>query len=153
MLRHYPTRRSVGYYGAVRLRDGRFVFQRETTKFNAETCFEFLRQLRRQSGAERRQVVVILDNAAYHHARLHKQWRLQHQDRFRLEFLPPYSPELDPVEGLWDQVQDVTCNQRQASPDALKQTLTAALRPFGQSRANALSLMHHWLRAQANATP
>ena len=101
VLRHYPTRRSVGYYGAVRLRDGRFVFQREMTKFNAETCFEFLRQLRRRSGAEQRQVVVILDNAAYHHARLHKEWRLRNMDRFRLEFLPPYSPELNPIERVW----------------------------------------------------
>jgi hypothetical protein len=71
----------VGYYGAVRLRDGRFVFQRKTAKFNAESCFEFLRQLRRRSGAGRRQVVVILDNAAYHDARLHKEWRLLHKDR------------------------------------------------------------------------
>ncbi len=28
--------------------------------------------------------------------------------------LPPYSPELNPVEGLWDQVQDCTGNRRHA---------------------------------------
>ncbi len=40
-----PTRKSVGYYGAVRLRDGRFFFRQETSKFNALTCWEFLREL------------------------------------------------------------------------------------------------------------
>ncbi|MGO8818938.1 MAG: hypothetical protein ACLQVG_30230, partial [Terriglobia bacterium] len=29
VLFHQPTRKSVGYYGAVRLRDGRFLFRRD----------------------------------------------------------------------------------------------------------------------------
>src|SRR5260370_29722049 len=33
VLLHAPTRKSVGYFGAVRLRDGRFVFRLETGKF------------------------------------------------------------------------------------------------------------------------
>jgi transposase len=97
---HHPTREGVGYYGAVRLRDGRFVFRREEQRFNAETFWAFLRQLRSASRPSRRQVVV-LDNAAYHHARLHKPWRLRHADRFGLEFLPPYSPDLNPAERVW----------------------------------------------------
>ncbi len=47
VLLHYPTRKSVGYWGAVRLRDGRFVYRRETDSFNAQTCQDFLVQLRR----------------------------------------------------------------------------------------------------------
>src|SRR5213595_2086427 len=49
VLRHHPTRRSVGYFGAVRLRDGEFQFSRETGKFNAVTFFTFLKGLRRTS--------------------------------------------------------------------------------------------------------
>ena len=45
VLLHYPTRRSVGYFGAVRLRDGKLVFQRETGRFNAQTFFRVLAQL------------------------------------------------------------------------------------------------------------
>lgn len=66
---------------------------------------------------------------------------------------PPDSPELNPIEGLWDQVQDVTCHQHPASLDALEETLTTALRPFWETPARVLSLIHHWLHAQANATP
>jgi len=43
ILLHYPTRKSVGYFGALRIRDGKFVYKREQTRFNADTFFEKLR--------------------------------------------------------------------------------------------------------------
>jgi len=101
VLLHHPTRRSVGYFGAVRLRDGKFWFHRETDKFNAATFFTFMRGLRRAAIRTGRRVVVITDNAKYHHARLHQNWREQHQADFALEYLPPYSPELNPIERVW----------------------------------------------------
>lgn len=101
VLLHHPTRRSVGYFGAVRLRDGRFLYRRETERFGAQTFFAFLHQLDHANRAARRQMVLILDNAAYHHALLHKPWREARTERFSLEFLPPYSPELNPIERVW----------------------------------------------------
>jgi DDE superfamily endonuclease len=98
VLLHHPTRRSVGYFGAVRLRDGKFRFSRETGRFNAMSFFAFLKMLRRASSKTGRLMVVIADNARYHHARLHKEWRENHVADFRLEYLPPYSPELNPIE-------------------------------------------------------
>jgi triphosphoribosyl-dephospho-CoA synthetase len=65
VLLHPPTRKSVGYYGAVRLRDGRFIFRRQTGKFNALTCWEFLQELCASSTRRARQVVVITDNARF----------------------------------------------------------------------------------------
>jgi len=101
VLLHHPTRRSVGYFGAVRLRDGKFQFSREPGKFNAVTFFAFLKGLRRSSIRTGRRVVVITDNARYHHARLHKEWRASHVEDFVLDYLPPYSPELNPIERVW----------------------------------------------------
>ena len=49
VLLHHPTREAVGYFGAVRLRDGKFIFQREDMVFNSETFFNFLKQLRKAS--------------------------------------------------------------------------------------------------------
>lgn len=45
-------------------------------------------------------VYVIVDNAKYHHAKLVKNWLLNHP-RFKLVFLPPYSPNLNIIERLW----------------------------------------------------
>ena len=101
VLLHHPTRKGVGYFGAVRLRDGKFVFKREETKFNGDTFFVFLKDLRKLSCHAGRRVIVILDNATYHHDRVHKHWRSQARSRFALEFLPPYSPDLSPIERVW----------------------------------------------------
>ena len=101
VLPHHPSRHSIGYFGAVRLRDGRFFFRHEAGKFNAITCWQFLQALRVATIRTARRVVVIIDNARYHHARLHREWRQQCAQRFALDFLPPYSPELNPIERAW----------------------------------------------------
>lgn len=92
VLLHHPTRDSVGYFGAVRLKDGRFVFRREDDSFNKETFFAFMKQLKQAACRRGRRVVVIADNANYHHASLHEAWRLRQASHFELDFLPPYSP-------------------------------------------------------------
>lgn len=101
VLWHYPTRRSVGYFGAVRLRDGRFVYRQEPDKFNGESFFDFLWQLRRITARVDRKAVLIVDNATYHHARVHKDWRDWYARSFQLDFLPAYSPDLNPIERVW----------------------------------------------------
>jgi len=101
VLLHAPTRKSVGYFGAVRLRDGRFVFRREPEKFNGDSFLHFLQQLRQASRVAGKRVVVITDNAPYHHSRTHKWWRETQAGQFDLDFLPPYSPELNPIERVW----------------------------------------------------
>jgi len=105
VLRHHPTRESVGYFGAVRIRDGKFLFAREETCFDAMTTWKFLRLLHRRGNRGQRRVVVITDNAKYHHAKLHSAWRQEQQPQFQLDFLPPYSPDLNPVERVWKLVR------------------------------------------------
>lgn len=101
VLLHHPTRKGVGYFGAVRLRDGKFLFAREANRFDAMTAWAFLQLLQRRTCQSRRRVVVIIDNAKYHHAKLHHPWRQAHEGHFALDYLPSYSPELNPVERVW----------------------------------------------------
>lgn len=101
VLMHEPTRKKIGYFGAVRLRDGKFVYRREPGKFNAESFGKFLKQLRKASCQSGKKVAVIIDNARYHHATLLKEYLENCSDRFNLVFLPPYSPDLNPIERVW----------------------------------------------------
>jgi len=55
VVHHHPTRRSVGYFGAVRLRDGNLLCRREADRFNGETFGEFLKLLYATSTAGRPQ--------------------------------------------------------------------------------------------------
>ena len=100
-LRHHPRRHSVGYLGAVRLRDGSFPFRREADQFHGLSFFEFMKGLYAISIACGRRVVVIPDKAKYHHARWHRPWREERAAEFVLDYLPPYRPELNPVERVW----------------------------------------------------
>ena len=98
---HNPTRQKVGYFGAVRQRDGKFFYEREEEVFNAETFFCFVKRLRQISSHAKRKVVLIIDNVRYHHALLHKPWRNGCAEKFSFKFMPPYSPELNPIERIW----------------------------------------------------
>ena len=91
--------------------------------------------------------VVIWDQAGFHP----RPGDAQLPARMHLLPLPPYSPELNPVEGLCDQTQDVTGNRHFADLDQLEEALTAALRPFCETPTRVLSLVHHCLHDQANA--
>ena len=112
VVRHFPGRKSVGYFGAVRLRDGLFVAMREPDKFNAQSFRNFMEKLLVVGSTEGRKMVLITDNAKYHHAKLHREWREEHADRFVLYFLPPYSPDLNPVERGWKLVRRICLHNR-----------------------------------------
>ena len=60
---HHPTRKSVGYFAAVRLRDGQFVFRRETGRFNGESFWTFLKLFQEASVVAGRRVLVIMSVA------------------------------------------------------------------------------------------
>jgi transposase len=101
VCRHAPTRKSISYFGAVRIADGRLVTSKPEGSFDAQTCWRFLRKLRRATRRRGRKVIVIVDNAKYHHANLHLAWRRSQDPHFVLLFLPPYSPQLNPIERVW----------------------------------------------------
>jgi transposase len=99
VLLHAPTRKSIGMYGAVRLNDGYLVTQ-TAERFNAETFQDFLSRLGRHL-RKGRKMIVIMDNARWHHAKRTRPWLLQREAWFQLDYLPPYSPELNPIERVW----------------------------------------------------
>ena len=58
----------------------------------------FLRHLRRHL---RGRVVLIWDGLQAHRAKAVREWVAQNKDWLRVEVLPAYAPELNPVEGFW----------------------------------------------------
>jgi transposase len=100
VLLHAPTRKSVALFGAVNLRQGQLVTQPEP-KFDGLSFGRFLRHLLPHRARGRR-LVLILDNAPYHHARLLQPFRREHRRVLRFDYLPRYSPELNPIERVWE---------------------------------------------------
>ena len=67
------------------------------TNITAETVADFLRALDRQL---RSPMVLLWDRLAAHRGRAVKHLLAQ-RPHIHPEFLPPYAPELNPVEGVW----------------------------------------------------
>lgn len=138
VLLHHPTRKSVGYFGAVRLRDGKFFALQEPDQFDAQTTWKFYRRLHQISCHSGRRVVVITDNARYHHARMPREWREIQEPAFQLFFLPPYSPELNPIERVWKLVRRLCLHNRYFPQLGL--VTDAVERQFAQWRTGSQTL-------------
>lgn len=132
-------------YGAVEVVGGETQFQFMPT-VRLDLSGGFLEQIAQSDPAAEH--VVIWDGAGFHPT------GAAHglPDRIHLLALPPYSPELNPVEGLWDQIKDCLCNRVFPTLDDLEAALSDALRPFWENHRRALSLVFGWMHDQANTS-
>jgi len=110
ILQHAPTRKSVAVFGAVRVSDGLLVAQQEKV-FDAVSFQSFLKRVLRHLRNGRR-IVIILDNARYHHAKILQPWLSRYSEVLSLDFLPPYSPDLNPVERVWKMTRKLCTHNR-----------------------------------------
>jgi transposase len=76
----------------------------QTTAANAATFLDFLRVLKERY--PHRLIVLVLDNARIHHANMVKEFLREEGQCFQFIYLPPYSPQLNPIERLWKWLKD-----------------------------------------------
>ena len=110
VLFHASTRKSVACFGAVSLSTGKFV-RAMCEKFDAITFESFLKKLLRHRSCGKR-MVVVLDNARYHHAVLLAPLLRRYRTVLTLLFLPPYSPQLAPIERVWKLARRLATHNR-----------------------------------------
>lgn len=132
-------------YGAVGVGLARSQFLLAETVDQAHSL-RFYRQIAASDPAARH--VLIQDGAGFHL----RDGDPRLPDTVRIVTLPPYSPELNPVEGLWDQIKDGLCNRVFATLAEQEAVLTAELRRFWQDARRVHSLVFDWLLASANTS-
>ncbi|MCG2770150.1 MAG: transposase, partial [Anaerolineae bacterium] len=54
---------------------------------------------------QERQVILFVDNDKAHDAKPVRQLLQKHDHRIQIEWLPPYSPELNPQEDIWQHIR------------------------------------------------
>jgi len=91
------TRQKVGFFGAINVKTGELVTQK-APGFNSDTFGEFLPYLLERSEGK---LLLILDNATWYRARDLNKFFFENRNRLVPVFLPPYSPELNPIERVW----------------------------------------------------
>ncbi|MEK5490595.1 IS630 family transposase [Paenibacillus sp. FSL R7-0297] len=93
----YGKHEGAKLFGAINYETGQ-VHHREEEKADTAAFIRFLQDL--LSAYPSGKIALILDNSRIHHA-TELQPFLKEHPRLQLVFLPPYSPNLNPVEGLW----------------------------------------------------
>lgn len=83
-----PLRRRLGLY-----------WQTQRQNIRADDVVDFLRNVRRHL---RRKIVLILDRWSVHRARVVREYFERHGEAIKVEWLPPYAPDLNPVEQVWN---------------------------------------------------
>jgi transposase len=91
-------RQSINVISAVNA-GGAFWAATYTGKLNAESFLEFLKDFVK---SQRRKVLLVVDGHPAHKAKLIKQYVAQLAGRLELHFLPPYAPDLNPDEFVWN---------------------------------------------------
>jgi hypothetical protein len=119
MLNGYE-REFVYAYGAVSPREGEFDWKL-CSQMNTQRMNEFLAQVVRRH--PRDFIVMIVDGASSHRGK-----DLVVPENIRLLPLPPYSPELNPQEHLWDEIREKEFPNRVFdSLDGVKKQLRSGL--------------------------
>lgn len=105
-------------YGAISPREGQMDWKL-CDKMNAEHMSEFLAEV---SAAHRRDLIImILDGASSH-----KSKDLVVPKNIRLLRLPPYAPELNPQEHIWDEIRE------KEFPNRVFDDMTGVVRQLGK---------------------
>lgn len=144
----YRTRYEWGYLVSALEVDGKdeafFLFMPGVSKEASATFLQALAATDPESIH-----VIIQDQAGFH---------LKSKDEgvpanVRLLPLPPYSPELNPVERIGDLIKDATANRAFNSLEDIEKAIETEIRPLWSQPQRVRSLVGEgWIRSQVNAT-
>lgn len=113
---HIPTRgerNTQKIFGAVRLDTAQFTYLHQPDYFQWETYVAFLDQILVPAFYRRgHRVFLIQDNASYHKKRETYQWFAQHRRYVEVFQLPPYCPELNATERIWNYTRKQATHNR-----------------------------------------
>ena len=87
---------------------------------NSETFQEFLEEIRR----DHPKFYMVLDNASCHKSKTIREYVESAGDDIALEFLPPYTPQLNPIETAWRDLKRRLAGRHFRSTDELKRAIT-----------------------------
>jgi transposase len=111
---------------------GKMYFQTFSGSMNAAGFIPFLKKLRKDVG---KPIVVILDCASYHRAKVVTEYAKSTNGEVTLEYLPARAPELNPSEQVWNRAKERMGRMIIKDAEDMKNCLRKVLRSV-QGRAD-----------------
>lgn len=94
-----------------------------------------------------RTVLLLVDNDRAHDAKAVRKLLGKYKERIQIEWLPAYSPELNPQEDIWQHMRRrVTHNHYFEELDALLEAVEAFHRGLKEDQERVLRLISKWTR-------
>ena len=87
-------------FGAYNKNNDRMIIT-TSTYFNTASFKRFIEHLIKRVKLKNKKILLVLDNARYHKTKELKLFFKGIEDKLKLLFLPPYSPDLNPIETEW----------------------------------------------------
>ncbi len=120
--------------------DGRLLTRIQKKGFRSSQIVQFLKHILRHVEGE---ILLIWDNLSAHRSRLVNQF-VDSQQRLTCLHLPPYAPDLNPVEFLWSylkktQLANICCQ----SLEQLRYEIRKALERVRHKRDVLMAFVHH----------
>lgn len=103
------SRTRLNIVGAIQLGHIAATLSKQYETINADSIIDFLQGVRKQY-SESKTVHLILDQSGYHKSKIVAQEASKLN--LHLHFLPPYSPNLNPIERLWKVMNEHVRNNR-----------------------------------------
>ncbi len=98
-IKNFGRHGRVNLIGAFELGTGIFHGVLTSFRVNAQRFRRFILHLKREMRTDK--ILLICDNATFHKAKWFQEWASTQCSWLRLEFLPGYSPDFNPIERLW----------------------------------------------------
>jgi transposase len=116
-----------------------YLIPRVNTKW-LNLVFESFARDRQTEGINSR-ALIVEDNARWHRSK-----KVQLPDSIQIEYLPAYSPELQPAKRLWTLVDEPLVNQCFETIDDIEAALISRCNVLGQMTTEIKKLTYyHWL--------
>lgn len=90
----------------------------------------------------KKKVLLVEDNAGWHRSQ-----KCQIPEGLEIEFLPAYSPELQPAERLWKLVDEPLINEHFETIDQIEDLLEKRCQVLSEMKEEIKNLTYyHWLK-------
>jgi transposase len=139
-IANYGRHGRMNVIGAFELGTGQFYGIQTSFRVDAMRFRRFICHLKWQMRTDK--ILLICDNARFHKAKWLTAWVGEQKDWLQLSFLPPYSPDFNPIERLWRWMKtEYTHNRCWESKRQLKEYLRDVLKDIPTRAESMKSIM------------
>ncbi len=146
VLRHRFSWKRLSMAGALAYEpdgsDAHLIFQMRPGAYNDQSLIEFLTEM--HALLDERQVILLWDGLPSHRSRRMKNWLATQRPWLRVEQLPGYAYDLNPIEGVWSNLKArELANLCPDTIDEAAQLADQGLCRIGTETELCLAFLHH----------